>query len=94
MSDFSEQLSAYLDGELSAEDAAMVEARLASDPAAQAELDALMAAEAEIAEEFDAMLAEPVPFKLAQTIKTFDMPASEPAASPAAPANAPRPIWG
>ncbi|MEO1638752.1 MAG: anti-sigma factor, partial [Pseudomonadota bacterium] len=47
-----------------------------------------------IAEEFDAMLAEPVPFKLAQTIKTFDMPASEPAASPAAPANAPRPIWG
>ena len=74
MTDFSAKLSAYLDGELDAAAAREVEARLATDPAAQAELDALVAADALAQESFDAELDAPVPFALAQQIKSTVMP--------------------
>jgi anti-sigma factor RsiW len=70
MTDLSTKLSAYLDGELDAEDAQTIEALLESDPAAQAELDALIAADALASEQFDAILMDPVPLALAQKIKS------------------------
>lgn len=85
MTDFSEKLSAYLDGELSAADAIDVEQRLASDPAAQAMLDDLMQADAAAADEFDTMLNDPVPLALVQQIKATPLKA-KPVPS--------RPIWG
>jgi anti-sigma factor RsiW len=87
MKDFSEKLSAYLDGALDPAEAEAVEARLAVDPQAQAEFDALIAADAFARSEFEAMLHAPVPFKLAQQIKAT--PVSE---NPAVPKV--RPIWG
>jgi anti-sigma factor RsiW len=86
MTDLSEKLSAYRDGELDASSADAVEARLATDPSARAELDALMQADALAQEEFEALLNEPVPFALAQQIKSMPLPDR-----PVAPA---RPIWG
>jgi len=86
MTDFSTQLSAYLDGELDPATAAKVEERLATDPAAQAELDALMEADAFAQDAYAAELDAPVPFALAQKIKNAPMPQS------AVPK--PRPIWG
>ena len=86
MNDFSEQLSAYLDGELDEAAAEAVEARLASDPAAQAELESLMQADALAQEEFQAELKAPVAFSLAQHI--MDTPMQERKAPRA------RPIWG
>jgi len=81
MTDLSMKLSAYLDGELEAADALAIEALLESDPAAQAELDALMAADAMAQDQFAALLREPVPLALAQTIKSspLGMPAARPA---------------
>ncbi len=87
MTDFSIKLSAYLDGELDPADALAVETRLADDPAAQAELDALMDADAAALEQFDAQLNDPVPFALAQQIK--NTPLSAPAPAPVR-----RPVWG
>ncbi|AHD11980.1 anti-sigma factor family protein [Phaeobacter gallaeciensis] len=69
MTDLSEKLSAYLDGELSADDAAEIEARLAQDAAAQAEFDALLEADALAQSGFEAALREPVPLSLAQSIR-------------------------
>lgn len=86
MIDFSEQLSAYLDGELDATAAEDVEARLASDPAAQAELDKLIQADALAQEELEAQLKEPVAFSLAQQIMATPMQDRQ---APVA-----RPIWG
>lgn len=86
MTDLSEKLSAYLDGELDASSAQAVEARLAADPAAREELDALMQADALAQTEFEALLNEPVPFALAQQIKSTTLPER-----PVTPA---RPIWG
>ncbi len=85
MADFSEKLSAYLDGELDAADTALVEARLESDPDARLEMDALIQADALAQEFFEAQLNEPIPFALAQQIK----------ATPLAdrPAPATRPVW-
>ena len=85
MTDFSEKLSAYLDGELDPITAEAVEARLATDPAAQAELDAMMQADAVALEQFEEQLSDPVPFALAQQIKSAKLPET------AAPS---RPIWG
>ena len=87
MTSFSEKLSAYLDGELDPAEAATVEARLETDAAAQAELNELMRADAFAQEEFEAQLNDPVPFALAQQIKTTTLP-EQPAAPP------PRSIWG
>ncbi len=86
MTDFSLKLSAYLDGELDVAAAEAVEERLANDPVAQAELDALIAADAMAQDAFEAELDAPVPFALAQQIKVTPMPV------PATPK--PRPIWG
>lgn len=86
MMDFSEKLSAYLDGELDATEAEVVEERLATDPSAQAALDALMQADAAAQDAFEAELDAPVPFALAKQIKAT--PLEERSASPA------RPIWG
>ncbi len=91
MTAFSEQLSAYLDGELDAAAAAKVEERLATDAAAQAELDALMLADGFAQDDFAAQLDDPVPFALAQTIRDTPLP-DRPANIPAAPRS--RPIWG
>jgi len=87
MTDLSIKLSAYLDGELEEADAQLIEALLESDPAAQAELDALMAADAVALEQFDALLNDPVPLALAQKIKLA--PVGLPPARAAS-----RPIWG
>ncbi len=89
MTDLSQKLSAYLDGELDPTEAEAIEARIASDPDVQAELDALMEADAMAQEQFAAMLDDPVPFNLAQQIKATPIP-ERPVA-----ANTPsRPIWG
>jgi anti-sigma factor RsiW len=74
MTDFSAKLSAYLDNELNDADMLAVEARLQSDPTAQAELDALMAAEGAITDQFDAMLRDPVPLALARQINALPLP--------------------
>ncbi|WP_108815452.1 anti-sigma factor family protein [Loktanella sp. Alg231-35] len=88
MTDFSIKLSAYLDGELDGAAAQEVEARLATDPQAQAMLDAMMEADAAALEQFGEQLADPVPFALAQQIKAAPLQTNAPAATPA------RPIWG
>lgn len=75
MTDTSEKLSAYLDGELDPSDAAAVEALLASDLAAQAELDALIQADAVAQEQFDAQLSDPIPLALAKQIKATPLTA-------------------
>lgn len=85
MTDLSDKLSAYLDGELSEQDALQVEEWLEHDPSAQAQLDALMLADNLVRDAFEDQLREPVPFALAQTIKAAPMPTPKPA---------PRPIWG
>lgn len=86
MTDLSQKLSAYLDGELDASEAAIVEARLETDPDARLEMDALIKADALAAEFFDAQLSDPVPFALAQQIKATPLEDH--------PAPASRPIWG
>lgn len=87
MTDISIKLSAYLDGELDAAEARSVEALLEKDPALQAELDALIAADAMAEEQFDALLGDPVPLALAQKIKALPVgtPPSRAASSP---------VWG
>lgn len=85
MTDLSEKLSAYLDGELDPTAAEAVEARLATDPDAQAELDALMQAEAAAFEQYEEQLDDPVPFALAQQIKSAKLSENTVAK---------RPIWG
>ena len=84
MTEVSQKLSAYLDGELDNAAMAEVEARLASDPAMQAELDALMEADATAQAQFESGLNVPVPIALAQKVKALPM-AEKPAAA--------RPIW-
>jgi len=86
MTDLSMKLSAYLDGELDEAEAKAVEEILARDPAARAELDALVAADAAAQEAFESELEAPVPFALAQQIR--DTPVQETTAPKA------RPVWG
>jgi anti-sigma factor RsiW len=68
MSDFGPKLSAWLDSELPADEAQALDALLKSDPALQAELALLMAANDAASAEFSAMLAAPVPLALARAI--------------------------
>lgn len=79
-----EKLSAFLDGELAEAEAREIEVALESDPALQAELDALMAADALAQDAFAEMLAEPVPAALAAAVR--DAPVATPANVPAPPA--------
>lgn len=83
MSISGQQLSAYLDGELTEAAMREVEDALARDPALQAELDALIAADAAAEEAFGAMLDEPVPLELAAAIR--NAPEPRPAANLPAP---------
>jgi len=69
----SDKLSAFLDGELSANEMRVIEDALAQDPALQAELDALMAADVLAQEEFAAQLDAPVPLELAAAIRSAPM---------------------
>jgi anti-sigma factor RsiW len=88
MSEFGAKLSAYLDGELSPEDSAALDARLEADPALRAELDALKAANAAAEEDFAALLGQPVPLAIARAVEA----APAPQAARAAPGPRP-PRW-
>ncbi|MEO8531947.1 MAG: anti-sigma factor [Deltaproteobacteria bacterium] len=64
-----ERLSAYLDGELSREDAAAIEALVASDPDVTKEFGALSQLEQGLLDGFGAMLDEPVPPQLERAVQ-------------------------
>ena len=68
MTRYEDKLSAFLDGELSAEETTEIEAALESDPALMAEFEALMAVNVAVQEQFSQILEEPVPFELAAAI--------------------------
>lgn len=91
MTELLQKLSAYLDGELDGAEAEAVEALLARDPSAQAELDALIEADALAQGAFEAELNEPVPFALAQQIKSTAMPQAPASKKPAL---GQRLVWG
>lgn len=72
--DMSTKLSAYLDGELDAFEARKLEEQLGQDPALQAELDGLIAADAAFVEYHKDSLDQPVPFDLVKSIKDTPLP--------------------
>ncbi len=74
MVDRMERISAYLDGEMSAEDAARFEAEAAADPELAAEIEAAGALDAELAFAFDALLDAPVPPALAAAVSATTTP--------------------
>ena len=79
-----EMLSAYLDGELSRDEAAALEDVLAVDGDLQAQLAALIEADQAAQEDFADMLTDPVPDALVATILGGEAPAApEPAPEPA-----------
>ena len=69
MTAYQDKLSAYLDGELPEEEAREIELALEDDPALQAELEELMAADTWAKDQFAVMASEPIPFKLATAIQ-------------------------
>ncbi len=71
------QLSAFLDGELPPSEQHAIEKALAEDPALQAELEALMAADTLAQTEFSDRLAEPVPDALLAAIQNAPTPGIE-----------------
>lgn len=71
-SDF-ETLMAYADGELSAERAQAVEARLAVDAEARELVERLRQTRSELAAQMDALLTEPVPQRLIDTVMRHPM---------------------
>ena len=80
-----DQLSAYLDGALSPEDAARIERLLTSDPAVAAEFKALSRVDHVALTSFETMLADPVPLALARAIDNApqpDLPSPKPATLP------------
>lgn len=81
MSGHDDKLSAFLDGELSEAEAREIEAALARDPALQAALEQLRAADAGAREVFDEMLTDPVPLDLAAAIRNAPGPSPAPAAN-------------
>ncbi|MEM7615482.1 MAG: anti-sigma factor [Pseudomonadota bacterium] len=83
MTQYQEKLSAFLDGELSEAETHEIEEALTDDPVLQAQLEALMAVDAQALKEFDAMLEDPVPLGLVAAIK--ETPERVPANSPRAP---------
>lgn len=87
--DLSEQLSAYIDGELDQAEMSAVAQRLETDENARAELDRLKAADALALAMFDKDISDPVSLDLVKSIKaaTLETPVQEVSRS------APRPIW-
>jgi len=69
MTELSEKLSAYLDGELPAPEAREIEAALEGDPTLQAELEALMAADHAAQDGFAEMLQDPLPASLIAAVE-------------------------
>lgn len=69
MSDYQAKLSAFLDGELSEAETLEMEAALNNDPALQAELETLAAADAFAVDAFEKIANEPVPIALAAAIQ-------------------------
>jgi len=61
-------LSAYLDGELPDPQVRALERRLADEPALQRRLDALRAADAQVAQVMGRMMSEPVPLSLVRAV--------------------------
>ncbi|GFE49063.1 membrane protein [Roseobacter cerasinus] len=84
MTQDSEKLSAFLDGQLSVAETEAIEQHLQSDPELQAELEALMGADQVARDEFDEMIRAPVPLDLARAIQ--EAPEAEVANAPVAPA--------
>lgn len=74
------RLAAFVDGELSPEDAAEVVMHLANDPVDQAYVDELMALNIIIADAYDAPLHEPVPPEILATIAADGEPTAKEAA--------------
>ena len=72
------RLAAFVDGELSPEDAADVVMHLADHPADQAYVDELMALNVMIADAYDAPLHEPAPDAILATIAANGEPSSQP----------------
>ncbi|MEM6636084.1 MAG: anti-sigma factor [Pseudomonadota bacterium] len=83
MTEYDEKLSAFLDGELSEDEARDIERALASDPGLQEKLESLMAADTLAKNAFADMLTDQVPVELAAAIQ--DAPVSSPANTPRAP---------
>ncbi|MEX0319493.1 MAG: anti-sigma factor [Ruegeria sp.] len=83
MTGYSDKLSAFLDGELPDVEMQVIEDALAKDPTLQAELEALMAANAMAKEQFAEILREPVPLELAAAIQ--NAPTESPANTPRSP---------
>lgn len=73
MSALSIKLSAYLDGQLPAEEATKIEKQLQTSTALQAELEALMNADMLAKSQFDEQLREPISLSLAQAIKNTNL---------------------
>ncbi len=71
------RLAAFVDGELSPEDAAEVVMHLANDPVDQAYVDELMALNVIIADAYDAPLHEPVPPEILATIAADGEPTAK-----------------
>ncbi|MGL4237397.1 anti-sigma factor family protein [Tabrizicola sp.] len=79
--DLATRLSAYRDGELPEAEARAVAALLAKDPVVQAEYDTLLRADDAIDKAFAAMLHDPVPEALLQSLERAEL-APQPANSP------------
>ncbi|QBY02533.1 anti-sigma factor [Rhodophyticola sp. CCM32] len=80
-----EMLSAFLDGELTADKTRAIETALTDDPGLQAQFETLMAANNLAKQAFAAMADEPVPLALAAAIQ--DAPVPIPANAPNAPSS-------
>lgn len=70
-----EQLSAYLDGELSASETRIIDEQLKIDSALRTEFEKLMDADLIAKSQLEAMLNEPVPLSIAQSIKNTPLEA-------------------
>ncbi|MEN0001760.1 MAG: anti-sigma factor [Pseudomonadota bacterium] len=73
-----EKLSGFLDGELTPAEMAQIEAALENDAQMQAELEQLIAADALAAQEYEAILREPVPLALAAAVRNAPVAAATP----------------
>lgn len=68
-----EQLSAYLDSELSVSETRIIDEQLKIDSALRAEYETLIAADQIAKSQLEEMLSEPIPLAIAQSIKNFQL---------------------